>query len=472
VAVALLPALALGGCWQFASSKAPEDVHVTAPDGSTPGTLPPSPVTPILSVRRAPATLALDVNIADFRTKAEQFMATLDASQCAAISIDGRAVAATHDTTSLRPASNVKLLTAATALKVLGPGFTYTTEVKGTTGNGTVDGDLYLVGGGDPVLSSTWWQGPNTKYPPFNVTSIEVLAQSVKAAGVTHVTGSVVGDASRYDDEWYPPTWTKDIKFTEGGPVSALLVNDSREGPATSSNDPVIGAATVFTAALRDAGVIVDGAPRAGSTPTGQSTVATIASQPLPAILQEMLTTSDNNTAEMVLKEIGLVASGNGSRGAGLDSVMATLTEWGIPTDGVKLFDGSGLSDDNRATCATMLGVVQHQAIDDPVGAGLAVAGAKGGTLSDAFGGTPLEGRLRGKTGTLYNYGDGTGGKPGAKSLSGFVPVDGGGAIEFSMLLNGPQIAEKTVYRPIWDAFGAVLASYPSGPSAVELGPR
>jgi D-alanyl-D-alanine carboxypeptidase/D-alanyl-D-alanine-endopeptidase (penicillin-binding protein 4) len=118
------------------------------------------------------------------------------------------------------------------------------------------------------------------------------------------------------------------------------------------------------------------------------------------------------------------------------------------------------------------LAVVQHQAVDDAVGAGLAVAGADGGTLSDAFEGTALEGVLRGKTGTLYNYDDGTGGKPAAKSLSGFVPVAGGGAVEFAIVLNGPQVSEKVVYRPIWDAFGQVLAGYPAGPGADQLGPR
>jgi D-alanyl-D-alanine carboxypeptidase/D-alanyl-D-alanine-endopeptidase (penicillin-binding protein 4) len=185
-----------------------------------------------------------------------------------------------------------------------------------------------------------------------------------------------------------------------------------------------------------------------------------------------MLTTSDNNTAEMVLKEIGLAAGGAGTREAGLAVMMATLTKWGIDTTGVELVDGSGLSDENRLTCNVLLAVVQHQNVDDAVGAGLAVAGAAGGTLSDAFEGTTLEGLLRGKTGTLYNYDDGTGGKPAAKALSGFVPVAGGGAVEFAILLNGPQVSEKVVYRPIWDAFGAALATYPSGVGAGDLGPR
>ena len=367
---------------------------------------------------------------------------------------------------------NVKLLTASVALERLGADYRYTTEVRGSVTGGVVAGDLYLVGGGDPLLSSSWWNGPNPKYPPFNVTPVEQLVSAIAAAGITRIDGSVIGDASRYDDEWYAPTWTNDVRFTEGGPVSALLVNDSREAIDRSSADPVVGAAFVLTEALRSAGISVGGRPGKGVAPTGAATLASITSQPLSAVLAEMLTTSDNNTAEMVLKELGHHDGGAGTREAGLAVVLSTLQSWGINTDGVSIVDGSGLSDDNRLTCNVLLAALQHDHSNSAVGQGMALAGAKGGTLSDAFTGTPLEGVLRGKTGTLYNYNDGTGGKPAAKALSGFIPLPGGGAIEFSMLLNGPQVSEKTVYRPIWDAFARAMVTYPSGPSAADLGVR
>ena len=96
----------------------------------------------------------------------------------------------------------------------------------------------------------------------------------------------------------------------------------------------------------------------------------------------------------------------------------------------------------------------------------IAVAGASGGTLSNSFVGSALEGRLRAKTGTLSNAADGPGGKPGAKALSGYVPIDGGGNIRFAMLLNGPTITELADYGPWWKALGSVLSSYPSCLSA------
>ncbi len=472
VVLALLPAALLGGCWRFADARTPSSAPGVS-SASTNVVVAPAPLTtPLLSVRRTPSVLARDLSLSAFTAAANDFLPMIDSSSCMALSVDGMAVAAKNADVQLRPASNVKIITASVALEVLGADHVYTTEVHGTLQNGIVTGDLHLIGGGDPLLSSDWWHGPNTKYPPFNVTAIEALAQSISAAGVTSIAGSVVGDASRYDDEWYAPTWTSDVRFTEGGPISALLANDSREANDRSSNDPVVGAATVLTDALRAVGVSVAGAPSSGPAVAGEALIAEVKGQPLPAVLQEMLTTSDNNTAEMVLKEIGMKVSGRGSREAGLAAVMATLQSWGTPMEGVSLVDGSGLSDENRLTCGALLHVLQHDDASDAVGTGMPIAGVAGGTLSDAFVGTDLEGVLRGKTGTLYNYDDGTGGKPAAKALGGFLPLEGGGAVEFVMLLNGPQVAEKVVYRPIWDAFGALLLTYPTGPTPAVLGPR
>lgn len=472
--VALVPAVALAGVWRLAEGRStPDPGGPTVDDGSTVTTTPAALSTPLLSVRRAPGVLARDVNLGAFQASLDGLLTKVDATSCLALSIDGQTVTEKNALVPLRPASNVKLITAAVALDVLGPDYQYTTEVTGTIGpGGVVNGDLYLVGGGDPVLSSAWWKGPNAKFPPFNTTSIEALADAVVAAGVTTVTGRVVGDASRYDDEWYAPTWSADVRFTEGGPVSALLANDSRERPDRSSNDPAQGAAQVLTDLLRERGVAVANAPVAGKANPAAARVAAVESAPLTGILAEMLTTSDNTTAEMVLKEVGLKAGEGPTREAGLAVVTERLTAWGIPLDGTVLVDGSGLSDENRTTCAALLALLQRHSAGDPVGAGLPVAGAAGGTLADAFVGTPLEGRIRAKTGTLYNYDDGVLGKPAVKALAGYVPLDGGGEIEFALLLNGPTIAEQTEYRPIWDAFAQVVGGYPSGPSVADLAPR
>jgi D-alanyl-D-alanine carboxypeptidase/D-alanyl-D-alanine-endopeptidase (penicillin-binding protein 4) len=95
-------------------------------------------------------------------------------------------------------------------------------------------------------------------------------------------------------------------------------------------------------------------------SPVGLPTVAAIQSAPLIDIIGEMLRNSDNNTAEMMLKEIGFRVSGVGSRAAGASAIMAKLSSWGVPLEGVVLSDGSGLSGENKVTCAAFLAVQEH----------------------------------------------------------------------------------------------------------------
>lgn len=79
--------------------------------------------------------------------------------------------------------------------------------------------------------------------------------------------------------------------------------------------------------------------------------IAKIDSLPLSDIVAEMLTNSDNNTAELLVKELGFATTGVGSRQAGLEVMKAKLVEWGIPLDALTFVDGSGLDRGNRLTC-------------------------------------------------------------------------------------------------------------------------
>ena len=447
IVLAALPALGIGALWRFADARRPPPVvQPVAPDLAT---LPTPMSTPLISVRRAPGVLSRQVNVAALRAALQPVAAAVDDNRCLAVSVDGQPVIAKNDTVPLAPASNVKIITAAVALEVLGPGFTYSTKVVGTMGaDGVVTGDLFLVGGGDPVLASSWWNGSNPKWPPFNETSFEALADAVKQAGVTQVTGNLVGDGSRYDDEHFAPTWAAADHLSQAGPIDALLANDSWQTARQSAKDPALGAAAVLGTMLADRGINVEDV--VAGVATGGATIAEVKSLPLSDILAEMLTTSDNNTAEMVLKEIGFAVAKSGTRPAGLQVVLDKLAAWGVPTAGVNLVDGSGLSDGNRLTCAAIVAVLAHGSVTDAVGQGLPVAGAQGGTLFDAFVGTPLEGKLHAKTGSLNP--NCNPGQLGAKSLGGYLPEAAGGAIEFVLLQNGECIAKS--YKALWDQLG------------------
>jgi D-alanyl-D-alanine carboxypeptidase/D-alanyl-D-alanine-endopeptidase (penicillin-binding protein 4) len=472
LAVAVVPALMLAGLGLWVRD---QGATAVPPATTLPGTTPPPPLTtPLLSVRRAPATLSREVSIDAFRADAAAFLPLLNPTSCVDMSVDGLAVVEQAADQPFRPASNVKLLTAAVALEVLGADFRYRTEVRGQRDDaGVVQGDLVLVGGGDPNLAEAWW--PETevvRYPPFNVTSMEALADQIVAAGVTSITGAVVGDGSRYDDEPFAPGVSDAAKADlEALPVTGLVVNDMRTSPSSTANDPDTGAAIVLRRLLEERGVAVAGSAEAGTVQGDPPVITSIESQPLPEVLASMLTTSDNHAADMIAKEIGLARRGSGSWSAGLAEILAVVSSWGVDVAPLVLADGSGLSDDNRLTCRALLGVLQHGSVDDAIGNGLPVAGAPNGTLSDVFVGTEMEGVLRAKTGTLGNN-DGQPDKPGVKSLSGYVPVEGGGAIEFALILNGETISNQGEYRPVWDAFATLLASYPSGPTTEQLAPR
>jgi D-alanyl-D-alanine carboxypeptidase/D-alanyl-D-alanine-endopeptidase (penicillin-binding protein 4) len=478
--VVLVPVVALFGLWRLADGRGggsgtAVSIPPTTAVSATPEALSPQLATPLMSLRRTPGLVARDINAAAFGQDVAAFATTLNGTSCLIVELDGVEVGAHNPDVQVIPASNQKLLTAAAALHVLGPDYRYITEVRadGVSG-GVVAGDLYLVGAGDPLLRTPDWDGAQIGYPvPADATDLAVLAQSIVDAGVTRIDGSVVGDGARYDDVWYFDAWGDDIRVAEAGPISALLVNDDRafDGEWFVADSPNTGAAFELTRMLEARGVQVAGEPDSGPTPPDAQVIASVSSAPMTAVIHEMLNTSDNNTAEMVVKEMGVVSGGGGTTAAGLAAMTTALTELGIDTSQLVLADGSGLSTDNRATCRAIGEILALHLPGDALAAGLPVA-AQTGTLSDAFADTPMAGVLLGKTGTLGNppY---DAAPPAVKALSGYVPVEGGGAIAYALILNDPaqNIADQSLYRPIWDDFAELMASYPSGPSAAQLGP-
>jgi D-alanyl-D-alanine carboxypeptidase/D-alanyl-D-alanine-endopeptidase (penicillin-binding protein 4) len=376
------------------------------------------------------------------------------------VAVDGAVVFDSNGSAPVLPASNMKLVVGAVALDKLGAGYRFTTSVVQGP-----DGTLYLVGGGDPVLSSQAYldaataaaarksgSGTLEEAPSPIHTSIEQLADAVVAAGVKTVP-TLAGDDSRYDHERFVPSWPASYATDlEAGPLGALMIDDAFATITpkfTLAGDPAQGAAASFANLLRARGVTV-GTATVGTAPAGAAPVASIQSPPLSDILNEMLVTSDNNTAELLLKELG-AAAGQGTRAAGIQVVQQTLAAWGVPTDGVTLVDGSGLDRGDRLTCHTLLGVMDHSGATGPLAADLPVANQTG-TLAPYFAGNPLAGVLHAKTGTLT----------GAKALTGYVPVDGGHMMTFSFVYNGPNAEQNAT--AMYDALGRALASYPYKP--------
>lgn len=432
----------------------------------------PAMPTPLLSFRRTADELSDRLNLGAFRSSVQPLLDRVGERSCVAVATGGVIVGERHIDRAVLPASSLKIVVAAVALDVLGAQHRYVTRVVGPpVVDGVVTGDVHLVGGGDPVLSSDWYPDSGLdRFPVFNTTSLDDLARRVAAAGVREIRGSVIGDGSRYDDEFYVGSWGGGVAGVEAGPYDALLVNDARVlGDDQRGSDPASAAAREFVRLLGEVGVAVSGGAGSGPAPVTAVEFARIESAALPAVIEEMLTTSDNNTAELVVKEIGVAVAGVGTRQAGLDAIVARLSSWGIDTAGLVLGDGSGLSLDNRLTCGQLLGVLQRPDIGPTISAALPVAG-RTGTLSEVFVDSEVAGRLRGKTGTLNNPPFDQD-PPAVKALAGYLPVEGDDPIEYVLVLNGPTISDQREYREIWAELVAALVSYPAVATPTQLGP-
>jgi serine-type D-Ala-D-Ala carboxypeptidase/endopeptidase (penicillin-binding protein 4) len=345
----------------------------------------------------------------------------------------GETVYSQNASLSLLPASNEKLAVTYAALTALGPGFRIETDVlgEGNQFGTTWQGNLVLKGYGDPTLSSA---------------DLVDLARQVRAAGITRITGSVLGDESWFDTFRTAPGWKASFYIYESAPLSALIVDRGRFGRFTS-HDPALAAAQLFRSALVRAGVRVVGGAEHGTADDAAEPLASVDSPTVAAIVRWMDRVSDNFVAEMLVKELGAVQAARGTTAAGLAVVTGLLGAAGVPLDGVRLIDGSGLSLSDRLTPSALASLLSVMWSDFEVRleliASLPLAG-RTGTLQDRMRRGAATGVVRAKTGTTSN----------ASALSGFVAD----RYVFSILQNGRPIS-WTWARIAQDRFATVLAA-------------
>jgi D-alanyl-D-alanine carboxypeptidase/D-alanyl-D-alanine-endopeptidase (penicillin-binding protein 4) len=356
------------------------------------------------------------------------------ASAAFAIDLDtGEAVYSRNASLSLLPASNEKLAVTYAALTALGPSFRIETDVLGAglQVDTTWHGDLVLKGYGDPTLTAS---------------DLTVLARQVREAGITRVTGRVLADESWFDARRTAPGWKASFYLEESPPLSALIVDRARVGRLTS-RDPALAAAVLFRRALGRAGVRVTGGAAHGVSGDTAEPLAAIDSPPLSAIVRWMDRVSDNFEAEMLLKQLGAIQGEGGSTAAGVGVVAGLVAQAGVPMEGVRMVDGSGLSLLDRFTANALVALLtvmwNDAAVRPELLASLPVAG-RSGTLVHRMRGTAAAGVVLAKTGTTDN----------ASALSGFV----GDRYVFSVLQNGWPVSWSWA-RLAQDRFAAVLAA-------------
>ena len=419
--------------------------------------------TPVLSARRVPELVARPVAARNLSASVAPVLAQAPPDTCLQVRNGPNPLLSQRESDPLIPASNLKLVTAAAALDLLDPASRLSTRVVtdgAPTDGRVVRGNLYLIGGGDPLLSTETYlaQLPNGRQP---ATDLAELAERIAATGIRQVTGSVVGDDSRYDDVRTVASWPERF-ITQGqvAPLSALLVNDTWSPGSGPGAEPAVHAAGVLTALLEDRGVTVAGTPEAGVAPPDAAALTEIDSLPLAEIVDESLRFSDNTTVELLVKEIGLQAAGTGSTEAGLTAIREWLAVSGLPADGVVIADGSGLSEENRLNCAVLASLLERDGPDGVIAAGLARPG-EDGTLDDKLLDEDLRGRVRAKTGTL---------RP-VTALSGWLRTVPEADLGFSLLITRPGGQVTAADTALQADLLQAMLGYPQTPDPAQLAP-
>ena len=359
----------------------------------------------------------------------------ISTTQSSAMAIDlatGQTLFRRNADRSLAPASNEKLTVTYAALVELGTSYRFRTALLGVGSQeeNVWHGDVFLKGYGDPTLTSP---------------ELEGFAEQLTELGITRIDGRVLADESWFDAQRTAPGWKAAFFINESPPLSALVVDRGRYDGHTARQPALAAAGQLRRILLRHG--ITAGAVAAGRAPAGAYGLAQIESEPLPDVLKEMDRDSDNFMAELILKEVGAEAGEGGTTGEGVRIVLRDLADAGVPLAGVRMFDGSGLSLDDRLTAralATLL-VVAWNDVDlrHPFWAALPVAGVNG-TLEDRMQRAPARGAVRAKTGTTNR----------ASALSGYVRD----RYVFAVMQNGWPVSTWSA-RKAQDRFATTLAS-------------
>ncbi|MGW7520023.1 D-alanyl-D-alanine carboxypeptidase/D-alanyl-D-alanine endopeptidase [Streptomyces sp. NPDC054796] len=327
---------------------------------------------------------------------------------------------------SATPASTVKLATAVAALSARGDG--HRIETRAVRGGG---GSVVLVGGGDPTLDADGIR--------------EIAKETARSLKKADKGGGAPEVSVGYDTSRYKGTTQHPISPNENiAAVTPLMVNEGRldgsdHGPAPRSADPARDAAEDFAEALERQGVEVKGGPERAGAPARAKELGDHRSAPLSELVERMLTNSDNDIAEALARQTALAKGEEPSFAGAETAVRRELDKLGLPVQGARFADGSGLDRADKVSAGLLTQLLARAA--DPgrtelrsVLTGLPVAGFTG-TLEERYGdeqNKPGAGLVRAKTGTLT----------GINTLAGTVVDADGRLLAFAFMTSGTKDAE------------------------------
>ena len=279
---------------------------------------------------------------------------------------------------ALRPASTMKLLTSVAALDLLGSGYAFRTYLyyKGTISKGVLSGDVWLVGGMDPL---------------FDERDMRIFAETIHRIGVDTIRGRIMQDLSFKEEQLLGEGWCWD---DENPQLTPLLISGKDEF------------ASQFKDELMKCGVFVDAPVSTGRLPKDKDVLLICSrSHALREVLEPMMKESDNLYAESMFYQI---AASIGKRPAeavhARQLIKQLLTKAGVTGVQYRIADGSGLSLYNYVTPELMIRLLRYAYLKRDVMAALypslPVAGVDGTLKKRMTKGFAFE-NVHAKTGTV-----------------------------------------------------------------------
>ena len=404
-----------------------------------------------------------------------------------AVNFKGDTLAQLNQGRCMVPASNMKLITTAGAYLKLGRGYTFKTQLAtdGEIRDTTLFGNLYVIGGGDPLIGNLFTYLPKEDIP------FGKWRKVLEDKGIRRIEGDIVGDGSYFSGERRHTDWSTEDEITKDGVVPSGLTWRGKMGD--SIPDGPLAAATHFRRWLQDNGIAVSGralerhasaCPAEGGTePERAMSVArepqgTLGAEPLnnedgqarltilgiaqSASLNHIATIanhqSDNFCAETLLKAIGKANNGSDDYDTATAALHRALSPIGLagPSAGMRFADGSGLSRKNYVSpeffVRLLTGMAKTGVYKDYLGS-LPRPGRKDGTLQTRLPKAPaaVKNRIYMKSGSMN----------GVRCFSGYIlPSDGDTrkTIAFSIMVNN-FVGKQSELAPVLDNLILELAN-------------
>lgn len=291
----------------------------------------------------------------------------------------------------LIPASIMKCVTTATLLSRLDEDANFHTEVylTGPIRDGELEGNVIVVGSGDPSLNSRHVEGGKD--------ICREIGSALADRGVVSIKGRIVVDEGIWDGPAIPPSWMSgDLPHAYGTGSHGLNFEDNASGSRSVSNP-----AAVFDARLRsalaDRGIAIEGE---SIRERERTLLVDHVSVPLDEIMRSCMMRSDNQYAEALLRSYAVASGHKGSTEKAASMEKDYWRKHKAPMSGVNIIDGSGLSRQNRVTARFMAHILSERS-ENPYYASFFPLAGQEGTLRNFLVDTPLEGYVALKTGSM-----------------------------------------------------------------------